>query len=167
MQKTKNILILLLFVVMLVPLVTPVLLQLKIAMVQNEAEERMEKNHLQVLHIPLNDIVWTKKGRELLFNKRLFDVKEFSKTKTELILTGIYDDEETSLEKEMDGLWQEQQSKQGIILYKYFQVLAQIDLPQNISHAEKIITNKKNYHQKLSFYQKDIFIKIPTPPPQA
>src|SRR4029079_3045522 len=118
MRKIKNILFLLLFAVMLVPVAAPFVLQFRIILVESDAEERLERNHLEVLHIPAKNILWTKQGKEIIINNRLFDVKEFSRNTKEIVVTGIYDEVETTLEKQMTGLWQQQQSKQGIILFK-------------------------------------------------
>ena len=166
MRKIKNILFLLLFAVMLVPVATPFLLQLKIILAESDAEERLERNHLEVLRIPVKNILWTKQGKEIIINNRLFDVKEFSRNKKEIVVTGIYDDVETALEKQMTGLWQQQQSKQGIILFKYFQLLSQSHLPQGFLQPGIISTAQKIYPQEIFCYHKEIFIKIPTPPPQ-
>ena len=166
MGTIKNILFLLLFVVMLVPVAVPFVLQLKILLVESDAEERLERNHLEVLHIPVENILWTKQGKEIITNNRLFDVKEFSQNKNEIVVTGIFDDVETALEKQMTGLWQQQQSKQGIVLFKYFQLLAQSHLPQAFLQPGIISTAQKIYPQEIFCYHKEIFIKIPTPPPQ-
>ena len=166
MGAIKNILFLLLFVVMLVPVAAPFVLQLRIILIESDAAERLERNHLEVLHIPAKNILWTKQGKEIIINNRLFDVKEFSRNTKEIVVTGIYDEVETTLEKQMTGLWQQQQSKQGIILFKYFQVLAQSHLPQAFLQPGIIATAQRIYSQEIFCYHKEIFIKIPTPPPQ-
>lgn len=166
MQKAKNILLLLLFTIMLAPVLAPLVLQLKILLVKIEAEERLETDNLQVLHIPLQEICWSKKGREIVINNRLFDLKKFKQDDTEIIVTGVFDDEETFLEKEINGLWQEQQSRQSLILLKYFQVLSQTYFPQNIFHIREIPGIQKIYRQEVFSDYKRIFLKIPTPPPQ-
>jgi len=135
---------------MLVPVAAPFVLQLRIILVESDAEERLERNHLEVLHIPAKNILWTKQGKEIIINNRLFDVKEFSRNTKEIVVTGIYDEVETTLEKQMTGLWQQQQSKQGIILFKYFQLLAQSHLPQAFLQPGIIATAQRIYSQEIS-----------------
>lgn len=167
MQKSKKILFLLLFAALLIPAITPLIIQIKIAWIKMEAERRLETNNLQVVHIPVKNVKWVKQGKEMIINNRLFDVKDFLQNATEIIVTGIYDDIETALEKQNDRLWQQQKSEQGVLVFKYFQVLAQSFLPQHLIHLKNMLPVQKNYAGEIVSSYKEIIIQIPTPPPET
>jgi len=46
----------------------------------------------------LKKIEWIKKGKEIMVNGKLFDVKKIVKENGQLIVTGLFDDEETAIE---------------------------------------------------------------------
>lgn len=165
MQKPKIISVLVLFLVLLMAIAIPGSLQLKIILAKRRATENLEKNHLQVLYVSGN-IRWTNPGKEIIINDRLFDVKELSQSESGFVLTGMYDNEETALEKQVNDLW-EQEPGNGLILLKYFQYLVQSYLPEPFFRLTKISAPEKIYLDETCFYHKEIFIKIPYPPPQS
>lgn len=166
MRKCDYILFSGLFLVMLMTVAAPFLYQLKITFLKMDAGERMENSHLQTIRIPLSAVHWIKKGKEILINKRLFDVKEYNNNDCDLVLTGIFDDEETALDKSVDDLWQQQQDKPGILLIKCFQVLDNTCFLQTDWQLKPPVIKKEIYERTIYYPLKDIFIKIPSPPPQ-
>lgn len=66
-------------------------------LIQEEVEEKMEKAALISVSIPVTELVWVKRGKEVLLNGRLFDIKSFNIENNQITLTGCFDDKETEL----------------------------------------------------------------------
>lgn len=66
---------------------------------QHAMEEKMERAALHTLSIPESAAQWTRTGKELLINGRLFDVKLLSSANGMLTLTGLFDEEEEQIKK--------------------------------------------------------------------
>jgi hypothetical protein len=167
MPKTRNILFLLLLTTMMAPLAAPFLLGIKVSLIKIASEERLERDQLQTVHIPKNKIHWAELNEELVIGNRLFDVKEFTENQEELIATGIFDDQETELEEQISSLWEQQKNRQGILLLIFLKELAAGYIRQIAFLLEAPETDRTYYNEQICFFQKDVFIKIPSPPPQA
>jgi hypothetical protein len=66
---------------------------------QHAMEEKMEEAALQTLRIPEWAVQWTRAGKELRINGRLFDVKRHAYADGLLTLTGLFDEEEEQIKK--------------------------------------------------------------------
>ena len=132
-----------------------------------QAAERLENNQLQTIKIPLSEIQWTKKGEELIIYNRLFDVKEYHQSKSNLVITGLFDEDETRLDKEVSNLWQQQKSKHDLFLLQYFHILGNACFQNNNYEINGLSTMGKSYPSVISYFPNDIYIKILFPPPQA
>lgn len=153
-------------IILLAPGAISLFLQLKISFVKMEAEERLENNLLQTIRIPVTEIQWTKKGEEMMVDNRKFDVKEYHQNKKEIVAAGIFDDEETRLDSEVNSLWQHQKSKHDILLLQYFHILGTACF-QNSNYELISASIQKSYPSIIAPFPKSILIKIPSPPPQA
>lgn len=157
---------LLLFLVMILAVTAPSVIQFKILLVKIDAKERLEKDQLQVVRIAEKDAQCKKVHREILIGDRLFDVKEFGHHDGVLVVRGIYDDEETALGKQLDEAWGNQNSNQGLVILKYFLFLSNGYLNESLINIEGLSKDVKVYAGRMHFYHKRVFIKIPYPPPQ-
>jgi hypothetical protein len=61
---------------LLLPLATPMLLQLKQHYVQWQMMEALEENELITFTVDAEAVQWIKKGKECIINGKMFDVKE-------------------------------------------------------------------------------------------
>ncbi len=166
MKRSKNILFLLLLLAMIAAVTFPSFIQFKIFLVKHDANERLEKAHLQIIYVAAKDIRWTQKGKEIKVGDRLFDVKQYAPGINGFVLTGIYDDDESILNKQLDEAWHQQHSKDAIILLKYFDFLGINHPNEPFFKAEWLSKTARLYATQTNFYNKDIFLKIPYPPPQ-
>jgi hypothetical protein len=66
----------------------------------HEMMEKLETASLHTITIRLADVNWTKKNKELIVNGELFDVKYSQIIGDQVKLTGLFDREETKLEKD-------------------------------------------------------------------
>lgn len=63
--------------------------------------EKLEKENIQSLRLPADKINWYKKGRELIIDGKMFDVKSMEKQGDEYIITGLFDEMETTLNNQL------------------------------------------------------------------
>ena len=167
MQKGKYILFIVLAVIILIPVVAPFLAELEIYTLKNTVAERLEKQHLQTLLITAAEIHWVKTGKEIVIGNRLFDVKEYHANGTSIIVTGVFDDEETAVQKQVEDIWRKQKDKQGIFLLKVFQVLANNYFQQHTDHIKVLSPVNTEYNYEVFYAEKKIIINIPYPPPRV
>lgn len=59
--------------------------------------ERIDEGKLITLHIPEKEIDWYNPGHELIYNNKMFDVKNIKLNNGVFVVTGLFDDEETEL----------------------------------------------------------------------
>lgn len=76
-----------------------------------EMEEKLEQVHLQTICLAANSVHWHKQGKEILVNGHLFDVKTYQEENDKVVFTGLYDEAETRLKKNMERLLQQEQEK--------------------------------------------------------
>lgn len=72
-------------------------------------EERLEQAHLETLTLHPHQLVWHKKGKEILIQNRLFDIKSMEVAGDRVTVTGIYDDAETAIKEKIASLESRQQ----------------------------------------------------------
>ena len=63
----------------------------------HSAAERLEEQLLKTISISKDQFRWEKKGKEISIDGRMFDVKSFVLKEDEIIVSGIYDDQETAI----------------------------------------------------------------------
>jgi hypothetical protein len=93
----KHIVILFLLLLAAAPFIAPVMLYVHQQLVIHEMKEKLEKETLHTIRVNQDIMEWTVTGKECLINGRMFDVKSIVQDGRYLLLTGLYDDEETSI----------------------------------------------------------------------
>jgi hypothetical protein len=63
--------------------------------------EKLEKENIQSLRLPSDKIKWYKKNRELIIDGKMFDVKSIQKQGDVYIITGLFDEMETTLNNQL------------------------------------------------------------------
>ena len=76
---------------------------------QHQMEEKLEKEHIQIVHIPVNEIQWHKKNKEIIIDGKLFDVKSIILVNGVAECKGLFDEKETSIKKRINQLQQQQE----------------------------------------------------------
>jgi hypothetical protein len=80
---------------LVLPLVFILAIQVYGVHLQYRALERLEEEALQTVSLPLAELVWEKKNKEVNIDGELFDVKTVSISGDEVVLTGLFDKKET------------------------------------------------------------------------
>jgi hypothetical protein len=145
---------------------TSALLQFRLFLQNYQAAERLEKACLQTVALPKKDVHWVTKGKELRIGQRFFDVKTYKERGNELIVTGVFDDDETAIEKKIDDVWQKEAPQQMDSLAKYFGFLNSICFAQTLWHLHLPLVVQKRYYDNSVVYLKPVFLSVSSPPPQ-
>ena len=163
MQFIRTITAACLLIGLCVPMLSPVLLQLKQLHVQHEMLEKLEKEQLISIRVKAATVQWVKPKKECLLGTEMFDVKKIVVDGDDLVLTGLYDAKEKEL-KRMIRQQSEQQSKQSKQTVQLFSALA---LPVDAANVFLYTTGtgvlKSLFRQ--SFYHSP-FLGFLTPPPR-
>ena len=79
--------------------------------IRHEMKEKLEQNiPLYSINIADNEVVWVKKGKEITVNGKMFDVKTAKSDNGITTFTGLYDEDETLLKKQLAESWQKKSS---------------------------------------------------------
>ncbi len=89
----------------LLPLLLSLVFLVQQLRVKTSMKKELEKQYLQTLRLPLNELHWMEKGKELKIGNELFDVKTWSIQNNEAVLTGLYDKKEKDLHLELEKIF--------------------------------------------------------------
>ncbi len=70
---------------------------------------------LQIITLPADHLVWEEKGEEAIVQGKLFDVKEWHTTGRNVILTGLFDEQETGIVKMLQKETDHSKSNSSVI----------------------------------------------------
>ena len=111
MLNKKNILAFSMLLLVVAPLIFFIGFLVKREIVYHEMMEKLESASLHTSTIQLADINWTKKNKEVMIDGKLFDVKYAEIIDNKIRLTGLFDDEETKLEKDFANTFHSNQNR--------------------------------------------------------
>lgn len=126
----------------------------------------MEDRLLQTITLADGEINWMKKGKEISIQGKMFDIKSMVHKNGITTFHGLFDDEETLLNKNLFSGWEKHQSAQNQLLALLINSLQNIYF--NSLSSNTLLPEKQNH--SLSFTAPALpkqFRNILTPPPQA
>jgi hypothetical protein len=131
--------------------------------------EKMEKDELQTISIPTDQIRWFKKNHELMIDGKMFDVKSISDQGEISKITGLFDDDDTELHEALADMHEQKNKGKNNALLLY-QVCLGIIAEQGQFINQPVSVNFE--FTKLSFaqYEDNIlqsFLPIFSPPPNS
>lgn len=145
------------------PMLSPVVLQLKQLHVQHEMLEKLEKQQLISIRVKAATVQWVKPKKECVLGNEMFDVKKIAVDGHDLVLTGLYDAKEKELKK-IIRQQSEQQSKQSKQTIQLFSALAlPVEAANFFLYTAGTGITKSLFRQ--SFYHSP-FLGFLTPPPR-
>jgi hypothetical protein len=155
---------LLFLLIMALPLTFCVVSEMKQQHLKQVSRGRLEKINLKTIVLSPYDFQWTEAGKEISIHSELFDIKSYSIKNGKFIFSGLFDKDETALDR-LEHNWRnnEQENK---LLTELFQVLQSVfHNAAPVQEPNRDLASQYPYlsPDKLSFQPK----KIITPPPQA
>ena len=136
--------------------------------IQYKMNERLKKTALHTITANTADVKWIKKNKEVEVYGKMFDVKHFSINGNLLTLTGLYDEEEHELKKDLAGLMKEKKDgttpiNQLVLKFVFTEAIAKIDgfSLSFMGIADKFIYNFYNETAQSQY------LAVITPPPNV
>lgn len=133
--------------------------------IRHMMKERLESQILQTVVLPEEEILWVKDGKEILVNGRMFDIRSAYLQNGEYVFTGLYDDDETQLLKQLQNNQQKSNSEDQLLvhLFQFLQSFYHNQQPEfafceNIDF-DKLFAITPSLHSG--------FLSIFSPPPQV
>jgi hypothetical protein len=133
--------------------------------IQHLMKERLENQSLRQLVIAEQDIQWVNEGREILVDGKMFDIKTFHLEKGVYHISGLYDEEETSLVKQLEKQQQSNTTSGNKILVQFIQ-LFQSNLSQDFNSGCLLPTLSNNHAAEKDWSLASGSVAVLTPPPQ-
>ncbi len=167
MPVYKKILSLLLLLLAAAPLIIFTTYTINQKIVQLQMQEALEQKNVQTITIAKNALQWVDAGKEIIVHGKLFDVKSYKSLGDKIILTGLFDSEETAIKNQVDKLQQQKnKSKTPLdnLVLKF--LFSSAILPSKLCLPIFIYTNKNiycNYTCALKLQE----ITIISPPPNV
>ena len=165
MLQSKKILASLLLLLLATPLFFFIGYLVKREIVYHEMMEKLESASLHTITLDLAEVNWIKANKEVMIEGKLFDVKNSEIIDNKIKLTGLFDYEETKLEKDFTDTFHTNQNqstpfnplKLKFIFNLYFK-------EDQSSNSLSICQFKKKYHL---FNEAAVtrIASIPSPPP--
>jgi hypothetical protein len=131
--------------------------------------ERLEHSNLEEITLAKKSVRWYKKGKEIIIGNSLFDVKSSTLKTDSITFTGLFDEKETLLKKNID-LLTEHQNKHSTsdnlsVAQLVFWLWDNINEEYNLLHPvnDPIIYKDWRYKENLLI----AFISPLSPPPKT
>jgi hypothetical protein len=131
--------------------------------------ERLEHSNLEEITLAKKSVRWYKKGKEIIIGNSLFDVKSSTLKTDSITFTGLFDEKETLLKKNID-LLTEHQNKHSTsdnlsVAQLVFRLWDNINEEYNLLHPvnDPIISKDWRYKENLLI----AFISPLSPPPKT
>ena len=127
-------------------------------------KEKLEREKLHSIRLPESQVQWVNK-KEIRVEDRLFDVESFVSKDGHLIFTGLFDEEETELNKALKESTENQEQENHLLtgLLKTFQSV----YPPDATSRLIVDAFRESYCPFILQHTSAPFVNILTPPPQA
>ncbi len=155
---------------MLVSLTAPILFLIaffiKQQHIQHEMKEKLEYASLQTITIKKSEFKWVKKNKEIIIDGQLFDVKSIVIYKDEIVVKGLFDDDENELEKVFSSVMHQKKNEPSPIsklILKF--ILTPVFIKNHVAYSPWLAPNVLTF---FGYYDEDLtsqHFAIKTPPP--
>ena len=134
--------------------------------IQHKMNERLQKAPLHTITANIADVKWIKKNKEVEVYGRMFDIKKFHISGNQIILTGLYDDDEYQLKKDLAELMKEKKDgaaplNQLVLKFIFTQAIVKTDTfiapINNTAYKFNYVTYSERAHSQ--------YMAVFTPPP--
>ena len=129
-------------------------------------KEELEKGMLQRITISKDDLHWVEQGKEILVNGKMFDVEDLVHEGNYVTVTGLYDEDETSLISILNRLQSENSRGNNHLLAAFFKCMQSVFCDSFNPHTLRQSGDIHLFDMRTPALR-DQFSRIPVPPPQA
>ena len=166
-KVNKKIATIFLLVLALAPLFYVLALHTRQHTIRCKMKEELEEKMLHSIALKSSDIHWVREGKELAIGKKLFDVKNivYNKDGT-AIVTGLFDEEETTLVQQLEKNQKENSSQGTKELAQLFHLLLVMPEYPLENNSISFLLNSSRF-PVIDSAPVAAFKTILTPPPQA
>lgn len=149
-----------------IPMLFTFLFILKQQSVRQRMKGRLEEEMLHTINLADHEVRWVEDGKEIMVDGRMFDVKSVEYLPGRIIFHGLFDDEETALNKTFGENWKKKSLQQSLLLAHLFKCLRGFYFD---TADELIFQLQKQEHITVLSSPRLLsqFKPILTPPPQA
>lgn len=139
----------LLCIIAALPLFTSSAFLLGRIVIRKSMLSNLESSNVLAFQIPKNDLNWYTEGHELLIEGRMFDVKTITDAGEHVVVTGLFDDDETELNQVIAATQGNPGKESSLILFKPCLGLLAI-MPTTLSVLEMLFSDPRQ--NNLSLY---------------
>jgi len=132
--------------------------------IKHAMEERLEKEKLITLTISIDNLIWHKKGKEIIVDKKMFDVKSIQyNVDGSVTVSGLFDHEEKALHEKLADLINNKKERNSSYA-KYFSL--QLFTPVKLRFDSFQFQIVQNYSLSLHSDLVQRTEEVNTPPPK-
>jgi hypothetical protein len=132
--------------------------------IRHSMKEKMEEHLLHSITIQNDDIVWVKPGKEIRIGEQMFDIKHINRGEHTTTFLGLYDEEETMLNKQVRDGWNKNTNKQSLLLSHLVQFLYSFYfIPQ--AEVDPIVYIENKFNNPAPPLLSAGYTSVSTPPP--
>lgn len=167
MTYKRKITAVVLVIIAITPLACCLMLNIRQQNIRHRMKEKLESEITHTVIIPEKDLQWIEQGKELLINGRMFDVKHIIRQNNgKVILTGLFDNDETNLVKEIRTQQEKSRSEDYAQLVSLLQIVQVLPPDTNSSDIPVARTEPAGCPHKMNFLH-SAYIGVSTPPPRC
>lgn len=132
---------------------------------KQEMFQKLEGAQLNAIILPLNNVRWFEKGKEIVVNNRMFDVKSWKVVGDSAIFHGLWDDKETALNKIIRKSAEKKREQQAV--FKFQKLISTWSFIERNDQTFYLVQHaSSNYTGYITDTLQIIVLSLPKPPPE-
>ncbi len=132
---------------------------------KREMFQKLEQSPLAFIKLPNSQVKWFEKGREIVVNNRMFDVKSWKVVGDSSIFHGLWDDKETALNKIIRKSAEKKREQQAV--FKFQKLISTWSLSEMNDQTFYLVQPENSiYTGYLPDTFQNIILSLPNPPPE-
>lgn len=132
---------------------------------KQEMFQKLQGAQLDAIILPLNNVRWFEKGKEIVVNNRMFDVKSWKVVGDSAIFHGLWDDKETALNKIIRKSAEKKREQQAV--FKFQKLISTWSFTERNDQTFYLVQHaSSNYTGYITDTLQIIVLSLPKPPPE-
>ena len=165
MLQSKKILASFLLLLLATPLFFFIGYLVKREIVYHEMMEKLESASLHTITLDLAEVNWIKANKEVMIEGKLFDIKNSEIIDNKIKLTGLFDYEETKLEKDFTDTFHTNQNRSTPFNPSKLKFIFNLYFKEALSSISLSIFQNKERYPLFNEVAVTRIASIPSPPP--